>query len=680
MKKLLYSILLAFCLFLKVQAQPLLQYSNTYSYPGTGSEFGISIAYDDLGNAYVTGTTDANGNNDIITIKYSPNGTKLWEAIYSGTGNGDDKPVKVITKNNKVYVTGYTRGSGTGYDWVTICYNATGSGTQPSNWVAIYNDANNGDDKATDIETDNAGNIYVSGTTYNNVSGKSDALLLKYNSIGIKIRNLTKNDNNYNLTSYDIAINSSNQIFFSTSSITYTGNNYIYTLDTAFNQIASDYPSGGNSYHINKIIPYGLYFYALMSYGRYSELHKVQVGSNSATWREDFSWQSLYPYYGYATDFDLDVSGNPYVLYYDTSSRSEIIQNYKLIKLDGTTHDSMYTRIFDPTNQIDRPFKIKVGRQGTPIIYVTGNTLKDGKLQNYTTGYNSNTGTALWTLNQSCTNTGDKSLVDLQLDNYNNIYMTGSSNCGGNDDMLIVKYCASLPVANAGIDKSVCAGSTVQIGSTALPNYLYSWSPATGLSNAAISNPTASSNATYILTVTSPSGCSANDTVTVTVNPLPNTPTITQRNDTLFSSVTGTTYSWYKGAALVGTSAIYKLTSTGNYTLKITNGNGCTSLVSNTLIVSTITAVRNTSSIINSFSVYPNPASQNLNINIQSKQNANAQLRIFDLSGKEMFTNDIKITKGEMLQKIDVSKFAKGIYVIQLTDEDGISIDKFVVE
>jgi hypothetical protein len=200
MKKLLYSILLAFCLFLKVQAQPLLQYSNTYSYPGTGSEFGISIAYDDLGNAYVTGTTDANGNNDIITIKYSPNGTKLWEAIYSGTGNGDDKPVKVITKNNKVYVTGYTRGSGTGYDWVTICYNATGSGTQPSNWVAIYNDANNGDDKATDIETDNAGNIYVSGTTYNNVSGKSDALLLKYNSIGIKIRNLTKNDNNYNLT------------------------------------------------------------------------------------------------------------------------------------------------------------------------------------------------------------------------------------------------------------------------------------------------------------------------------------------------------------------------------------------------------------------------------------------------------------------------------------------------
>ena len=102
--------------------------------------------------------------------------------------------------------------------------------------------------------------------------------------------------------------------------------------------------------------------------------------------------------------------------------------------------------------------------------------------------------------------------------------------------------------------------------------------------------------------------------------------------------------------------------------------------MSNTLNVTVITGVRNNSSIINSLELYPNPASQNLNINIQSKQNANAQLRIFDVSGKEMFINDIKITKGETLQKIDVSNFAKGIYVIQLTDVEGITNAKFVVK
>jgi hypothetical protein len=148
----------------------------------------------------------------------------------------------------------------------------------------------------------------------------------------------------------------------------------------------------------------------------------------------------------------------------------------------------------------------------------------------------------------------------------------------------------------------------------------------------------------------------------------------------LFSSETGTTYSWFKDASLVGSNSFYKLTSTGTYTLKITNGNNCTSLVSSTLNVTVIAGVRNNSSIINRLEIYPNPASQNLNINIQSKQNANVQLRIFDVSGKEMLTNDIKITKGETLQKIDVSNFAKGIYVIQLTDVEGITNAKFVVK
>lgn len=119
--------------------------------------------------------------------------------------------------------------------------------------------------------------------------------------------------------------------------------------------------------------------------------------------------------------------------------------------------------------------------------------------------------------------------------------------------------------------------------------------------------------------------------------------------NSLFSSETGTTYSWYKDASLVGSNSFYKLTSTGTYTLKITNNNNCTSVVSNTLNVTVITGVRNNSSIINRLEIYSNPASQNLNINIQSKQNTNVQLRIFDLSGKEMFINDIKITKGETL-------------------------------
>ncbi|MGB1018606.1 MAG: PKD domain-containing protein, partial [Chitinophagales bacterium] len=52
----------------------------------------------------------------------------------------------------------------------------------------------------------------------------------------------------------------------------------------------------------------------------------------------------------------------------------------------------------------------------------------------------------------------------------------------------------------------------------------YVWSPTTGLSNSNISNPKASPNTTttYTLTVTDINGCENTETITITVNPLPN--------------------------------------------------------------------------------------------------------------------------------------------------------------
>ncbi|MFN8239077.1 MAG: T9SS type A sorting domain-containing protein [Chitinophagales bacterium] len=783
---------------------------------------------DDSGNAYITGVTDANGNQDIVTYKYSPSGVLLWSAIYNGIGNGVDQPVKIIYKNNKVYVAGYIQGSGTGLDWVTICYNAIGSGTQPINWIAIYNDPNNGDDKATDIEVDNGGNIYVSGTSYNNSSRMLDAYLIKYKGLdGSKIRTYHQSDFNYNLIPYEIAVNNTNNVFFTTCSKDYS---YIYTLDTSFTQIGGRYFTSADV--IKKLIPYGNYYFALLQFGYDASLDKIENGSPTATWYN----QSLfsYPYYDYIVDFDIDASGNPYIAYFDTIYNSTSTSTYRFAKINGSTGDTIFTRIHNPTTSRDRPFKLSVGKQSTPVIYITGNSFVSGKTQNYTVGYNSNNGNALWTLNQSCSGSGNRSITEMKLDNYNNIYMVGTSNCSSTDDALAVKYCASLPVADAGADKPVCLGNSVQIGSASLPNYIYSWAPATGLNNANISNPLASptTNTTYILTVTSPSGCSSKDTVnltvvpapvanagadqsicsgsgvqigispvagntyswsptsglsnsgisnpitnntstqtytltvtntanctstdqvvvtikplpntilsvspsntvcsgdavtltasgassyvwspagsgttqvinpsatvtytitgttngcdksatqTITVKPVPNVATLTQRNDTLFSSVTvaGASYKWYKNGTLVSTTAVpnYKITSTGNYTLTITN-NGCSS-TSAIFVVSRVTGIRNSSSLINRIDLYPNPASQSLYIHILSGRNMNVQIHVLDIGGKEVLMKDVQVMKGENYQSIDVSKYTKGMYLIQINDEEGSAVDKFLVE
>ena len=78
------------------------------------------------------------------------------------------------------------------------------------------------------------------------------------------------------------------------------------------------------------------------------------------------------------------------------------------------------------------------------------------------------------------------------------------------------------PTADAGSDVDFCQGGSVQIGGSPTASggtgpYTYSWSPATGLDNAAIANPTASAADTYTVTVTDANSCQDSDSVVVTL-------------------------------------------------------------------------------------------------------------------------------------------------------------------
>lgn len=79
--------------------------------------------------------------------------------------------------------------------------------------------------------------------------------------------------------------------------------------------------------------------------------------------------------------------------------------------------------------------------------------------------------------------------------------------------------------ANAGADKSICPGTITTIGgnptaSGGFPPYTYSWSPATGLSSPAVSNPTVtvSSSITYTLTIKDVRDSTDTDIITITLD------------------------------------------------------------------------------------------------------------------------------------------------------------------
>jgi len=99
-------------------------WTNLYpaSYSGTGC--GMGMAIDSANNVYVTGySPGSNSLNDIVTIKYGPNGNHIWLQRYNGPGDGNDAGNAIAVDNNgNVYVTGYDTTAAGGTEIVTIKY------------------------------------------------------------------------------------------------------------------------------------------------------------------------------------------------------------------------------------------------------------------------------------------------------------------------------------------------------------------------------------------------------------------------------------------------------------------------------------------------------------------------------------------------------------------------------
>lgn len=162
------------------------QWTNTYNGQGDFSDVFNVVAADASGNSFQAGyTINPDLSKDILLVKLNNSGDTVWTRIFNGLGNGPDEAIAMTIDNGEnILLTGYQKGSGTGYDIVTLKYNTDGNLL----WTATYNYTTNEFDQGNAIITDDAGNVYVAGQSDKDVTlnNNDDYLVVKYNSAGIQ--------------------------------------------------------------------------------------------------------------------------------------------------------------------------------------------------------------------------------------------------------------------------------------------------------------------------------------------------------------------------------------------------------------------------------------------------------------------------------------------------------------
>ena len=145
-----------------------------------------------------------------------------------------------------------------------------------------------------------------------------------------------------------------------------------------------------------------------------------------------------------------------------------------------------------------------------------------------------------------------------------------------------------------GNDTTICEGGSARLIATSNAT-VFTWTPATALNNSSIANPLASPTTTTEYTVTaSLEGCNVSGKIRVIVNPTP-IPNAGADADICFgqnarlSASGGTSYQWtpstYLSSATIPDPTVIEPQQTTQYRLQVKDANGCTSLITDDVLV-----------------------------------------------------------------------------------------------
>lgn len=187
----------------------------------------------------------------------------------------------------------------------------------------------------------------------------------------------------------------------------------------------------------------------------------------------------------------------------------------------------------------------------------------------------------------------------------------------------------------------------------------------------------------YTATVTTVEGCVFTQTFNVEAQFTSPTPTISQPGGSLILEVSGgpyLNYQWYRDNQPINgaNGTTYEVfaggVSEGNYTVIVTDANGCTG-VSNSLYIEW-TATK-TIPELQTVTVTPNPFSQQLRLEVTVSEPSSFQMMLRDLNGKTVFTEQLSVAS-TTVRSFDFGHLPAGTYLLILKNGKGEWVERIV--
>ncbi len=246
--------------------------------------------------------------------------------------------------------------------------------------------------------------------------------------------------------------------------------------------------------------------------------------------------------------------------------------------------------------------------------------------------------------------------------------VTGTANgCSTTESIQITVFTSSVTIsANSTV---VCDGKTIDLVGNGATSY--TWSTGS-LSNSIVVTPVLTQSI-YTAYTSDINNCKDTVSIVIIANPNPSV-SLTNSRPLLCSGETATlqasganSFTWSNGST--GPNTIVSPTISTNFTLTGTDNNGCSSNAIASISVDVCQGIYINSSSNDFVSIYPNPSSGIITINVPVST-LNSTLEVYDVLGKQVLKNTINAES----TRLNIHDLAQGVYYFKVINNSSYEI------